>query len=153
MESISFKEGGVELLSEIQETWELLNKHHEEKSVDFKERFASFKFDRRKIDLIKKTKNGEIFVLIAYVGKEKAGHCVSSHDKNDKGEIETLFVKKNFRKYGLGKIMMEKSLEWLQKNDVNNIDIMVAAGNEEALPFYEKYGFKTAGIKVKKIIK
>ncbi|MGM0641261.1 MAG: GNAT family N-acetyltransferase [Thermotogota bacterium] len=152
MEAISIKEGGIELLSEIQETWEMLNKHHQEKSINFKERFANFKFNEREKELIKKTEEGEILVLVSYVGNKKAGHCVSTHNKNGKGIIETLYIKNSFRKYGLGKLMMEKSLNWLKNNQVNNIDILVAAGNEEVLPFYERFGFKNAGIKVKKII-
>lgn len=152
MEAINIKQGGVELLNEIQETWELLNKHHEEKSINFKERFANFKFDRRKSDLIKKSEKGEILVNVVYVGNKKAGHCVTSHDKEGKGEVETLFVKEEFRKYGLGKLLIEKAIEWLKNNKVNNVDIMIAAGNEEALPFYEKFGFKMAGIKVKRIL-
>lgn len=152
MEAISIKEGGVELLKEIQETWEMLNEHHEEKSINFKERFAKFTFNEREEDLIKKSEKGDILVLVAYVGNEKAGHCVSTHDKNGNGVIETLYIKASFRKYGLGKLMMEKSLKWLKNNHVNNIDILIAAGNEEVLPFYERFGFKNSGIKVKKIL-
>ena len=152
MEAINIKKGGVELLNEIKETWEMLNKHHEEKSLNFKDRFANFNFHEREKDLIKKTETGEILVLIPFIGNKKAGHCVSSHNNNGKGEIETLYIKNEFRKYGLGKLMMEKSLKWLKESDVNNIDILVAAGNEEVLPFYERFGFKNAGIKVKKTL-
>lgn len=37
---------------------------------------------------------------------------------------------------------MEVALEWLQEQKCIQIDLIVAAGNEEVFPFYEKYGFK-----------
>ncbi|MDK2950824.1 MAG: hypothetical protein PWQ77_489 [Kosmotogales bacterium] len=148
--SIIFKEGGIELIDEIQETWEALNLHHQEKSVYFKERFKKFTFFERRELLTSKAKNGEIFVIIAFSNDERVGHCVSSIDNKRDGEIETLFIKKKFRKTGLGKILMEKSLSWFSSKQIENINIMVASGNEEVLTFYKKYGFEIAGIKLKK---
>lgn len=36
---------------------------------------------------------------------------------------------------------MSRSLEWFNENGLKDIIISVALGNEEALPFYEKFGF------------
>ncbi len=141
-------EGGVELLSKIKETWELLNEHHTEKSIFFKDRFRSFTFEKRKLALIERTKKGILYVLIAKKDNEIIGHCVSSI-LADQGEIETVFVKPEYRKTGLGRIFMEKSMNWFELNNISNINLMIAHGNEEVVPFYKKFGFLDAGIKLK----
>ena len=52
----------------------------------------------------------------------------------------------------IGKELMTQSLQWLEENKVENIHIYVAVGNEEALEFYHKFGFRPSTYKLKKII-
>ncbi|MGK0467383.1 GNAT family N-acetyltransferase [Clostridium sp.] len=76
--------------------------------------------------------------------KEKAvyiGYCINSINKDLIAEIESLFIEKNYRKYGLGDKLMNRSLEWLNSNQVKIKIIEVAEGNENVLKFYKKYGF------------
>ncbi len=151
--SITFKEGGIELIDEIKETWEGLNFHHAERSIYFKERFKQFTFLERREMLISKAENGEIYVIVAFHEEERIGHCVASIDNKNNGEIDTIFLKKGFRKSGLGKMFMKKALCWFCTRQVKDINIMVASGNEEVLDFYKKFGFEIAGIKLKKMNK
>ncbi|MCB2299261.1 GNAT family N-acetyltransferase [Clostridium tagluense] len=52
-----------------------------------------------------------------------------------------MYIDDYYRKFGLGGKLMESSLSWFKLNKITNIQIGVVYSNEEALPFYERYGF------------
>jgi len=137
---IIFRHGDIAILDEIKELWEELNKHHLEKSPYFKHHFENYTFEKRKESIIKEAKNGKILVIIAYDNNKKIGYIVSSV-KTNIGEIESIYIKEDYRKCHIGNILMEKSLDFLKSNDVKKIIIGVSYGNEEAFGFYEKFGF------------
>lgn len=141
-------EGGIELIDYIKETWELLNEHHTNKSIFFKERFKTYNFQTRKNDLIEKSKNNPLYIILAYKNDILIGHCVSSIIEHS-GEIETIFVKIPYRNSGLGRMFIEKSIEWFDNNNIYNIDLTIAHGNEEVINFYLKFGFVPSGLKLK----
>jgi ribosomal protein S18 acetylase RimI-like enzyme len=59
-------------------------------------------------------------------------------------EIKSIYVVTNYRKLGIGNCLVKKALRWLdQKGAIEKI-VEVAAGNEKAWEFYEKYGFFTS---------
>ncbi|MDG5816238.1 GNAT family N-acetyltransferase [Chitinispirillales bacterium ANBcel5] len=72
---------------------------------------------------------------------EIIGYCIASADKN-KGEIDSLYIKEQFRNHGLGAKLMSTALSWLRELPLSSIQVYVAEGNEEALGFYRKFGFK-----------
>lgn len=142
MNRFEFVTGSVELLDYVQPLWEKLNKHHESKSIYFKDKFKNLNFDVRKgkfvndnnlevkVDLIKDLETN------AYIG-----YCISTVNKELIGEIESLFVEKEYRKYGLGDQLMNRAIEWLDNAEVKTKIIGVAEGNEDVLDFYKRYGF------------
>ena len=142
MNNFEFINGSRELIDLVQPLWEKLIKHHEINSNYFSDKFRNFKFEVRKnkfikdsnlevkIDLIKDTEKG------LYIG-----YCISTINKDLIGEIDSLFVEKEYRKYGLGDKLMDRALEWLNSNQVKTKIIGVAEGNENVLEFYKRYGF------------
>ena len=68
------------------------------------------------------------------------GYCLSSIE-NNLGEVESIYIENQYRKFGLGGKLIEKSLDWFKFNGITNIGINVVYGNDEALLFYERYGF------------
>lgn len=60
-------------------------------------------------------------------------------------------MEENYRGTGIGKKLMEMSLEWLDQNGIDDIFIIVAAGNENALNFYNEFGFKPRAYKLKRL--
>ncbi|ERI93662.1 acetyltransferase, GNAT family [Clostridiales bacterium oral taxon 876 str. F0540] len=142
MNRFEFISGSIELLDFVQPLWEKLNKHHESKSTYFKDKFKNLKFDVRKgkfvndsnlkvkVDLIKDLETN------AYIG-----YCISSVNKELIGEIESLFIEEEYRKYGLGDKLMNRAIEWLDNAQAKTKIIGVAEGNENVLDFYKKYGF------------
>ena len=137
---ITFITGDEMLLDDIGELWEKLRRHHLEKSSDFRQHFKDTTFKERKEVLMNKAKAGKMFIVIACDGEDKIGYCVSSV-VNKVGEIESIYVNPNYRKYRLGSTLMEKSLEWIKAKGIEKIILTVAAGNEEAFGFYSKFGF------------
>nr|WP_282433378.1 GNAT family N-acetyltransferase [Desulfosporosinus sp. FKA] len=72
--------------------------------------------------------------------EEPIGYCVTTID-NDIGEIESLFVDEAYRKMGLGTVLMERALNWLEQNSITKKRLNVAVGNEQVLNFYRRFGF------------
>jgi hypothetical protein len=71
-----------------------LNQHHLCLSEHFKQRYIEMTFEKRKAALLEKAKIGKMRVDIAiddFLG-QKVGYCVSSVDKSEVGEIESIFV-------------------------------------------------------------
>lgn len=142
MNDFEFISGGKELLDFVQPLWEELNVHHEINSNNFSDKFRSLTFKIRrnkfiidnnlkiKIDLIK-VKQKDIYI----------GYCISTINNELTGEIESLFVEKEYRKFCLGDSLMKRALGWLDGNNVKTKIIGVAEGNENVLDFYRKYGF------------
>ncbi len=68
------------------------------------------------------------------------GYCISGINNERMGEIKSIFVSETYRRIGIGDVLMQKALDWLEKRGVEKI-VEVAAGNEKAWGFYAHYGF------------
>jgi len=134
------RRGGIELLESIRPLWEELNDLHAQKSPFFSDDYRAFTFELRKKTLEEKATKGKLRISI-YVerGDEIVGYCIASIDGAE-GEIDSVYVKKEKRHSGVGKILMEDCLEWLKENASERIKVVVVYGNEEAFAFYKKFG-------------
>ncbi|KYH34956.1 putative acetyltransferase [Clostridium tepidiprofundi DSM 19306] len=155
MGNIELVYGGIELLDYVKPLWEKLNKHHIENSIHFSDRFKKFTFDFRRGLLEEKALRGKIKVILAKDNENDIyiGYCISSIvkstvDENMYGEIESIFVENNYRKYGIGDMLMKRTLDWMDENNVATKHIIVAAGNEQVISFYERYGFYVKTLKL-----
>jgi len=133
------REGGIELLDIIRPLWEELNVLHAEKSPFFSDDYKAFTFEDRKKILQEKATKGKLRVSI-WTGEEGLtdGYCIASIDGYE-GEIDSIYVRKERRKSGIGVAMMKDCLEWLKKNGSERIKVAVAYGNEDAFGFYKKF--------------
>ncbi|MDE6150139.1 MAG: GNAT family N-acetyltransferase [Ruminococcus sp.] len=61
---------------------------------------------------------------------------------NDSGEIVALYVLKDYQKQGIGKALVKKSLEYIERP---NVTLFVLKGNDNAIKFYKKMGFEFTG--------
>lgn len=142
MDDFEIISGSRELLNLVQPLWEKLNKYHETNSNYFKEKFRNFTFETRKNKFINDSSLKVRIDLIKDIGKGiYIGYCISTVDKALVGEIDSLFIEKEYRKFGLGDKLMENALEWLESHQVITKIIGVAEGNEGVLEFYKRYGF------------
>jgi len=127
----------------IKPLWDKLREHHEELSPYFTDVYAEFTFKDRKEELLKKSENG--ILRIDMVKDEETGqfigYCISSISDESEGEVDSLYLDDNYRSSGIGNKLMERALTWMDEMGVKTKKIMVAAGNEDTLSFYSRYGF------------
>ena len=141
--SIMIVEKNIKDIDLIKPLWEQLNELHYEKSVNFKKRFADYKFEKRIEGIIKKAERGIIKLDILFDDEKNkyVGYCLNSIE-DFQGEKESIFIEKEYRKYGQGGRLMESALEWFKDKNISDIKINVVYNNSDALPFYERYGFR-----------
>lgn len=135
--TITYKEGSKDFIDNIKPLWEALAKHHQEKSLHFGSFFDHFNFEMRK-PYFEKSEN--LKIIIAYKDEEAIGYIVSSVT-GKKAEIESLYIKNDYRGLKIGDEFMSRSLNWIETFDVNKTILGVSVGNDDVFSFYEKYGF------------
>ncbi|MCE5329254.1 GNAT family N-acetyltransferase [bacterium] len=61
--------------------------------------------------------------------------------------IHSFYVKKRFRKKGIGSLLLGKSIEILKKDRIKRLELTVDPENFAAIQLYEKFSFKFYGFK------
>ena len=131
--------GGEELLDRIAPLWRGLREHHACVSEHFSDQLASRPFEDRRRDIASKAQ--KIRVDIARVERRDVGYCISTIDKDNRGELDSLFIEEDHRRMGLGRRLAKLSVEWLRAEGAGPIFLTVMVGNDSALPLYESLGF------------
>lgn len=136
----------------IKPLWEDLTSHHKDISTHFKEEYREKLFENRKEELLKKSVQGQMLIELVSDCESDCyvGYCISSITDEGQGEIDSIYLKKEYRKLGLGKELVKRALEWMEEQDTGEMQIIVAAGNEELLPFYGSFNFFPKHIILKK---
>lgn len=65
----------------------------------------------------------------------------------DEGDISNIAVGKDFRRLGIGALLMEYVLAYADKNGIRFMALEVRESNAPAIGLYEKYGFVKVGIR------
>ncbi len=147
MENINFIETDHLNLDLIQPLWEKLNEHHLRQNSDFREHYKTFMFQERKEDLMKKATQAMLICIAEDEESENlVGYSVTTISLENEGEIDSIFVEAKYRLMGVGEELMKRSLRWMDKNGVITKKVVVAAGNDGATSFYERYGFRIRSI-------
>lgn len=82
--------------------------------------------------------NGEIVGFIYFIHSLRTFLEVSKQA----ALISDMYVKPEFRRRGIGSLLMEKCLENLRKLHIKHVMLSVLSENLAAVKFYEKHGFK-----------
>lgn len=90
--------------------------------------------------------------FFVYHNNELAGYLkinindAQSEEMGDEAlELERIYIKRNFQKHGLGKILLSKALDIANSYDKKSIWLGVWEKNENAIAFYKKFGFVHTG--------
>lgn len=67
----------------------------------------------------------------------------------DEGHITNVAVKKEFRQNGFGTLLMNALIEEARKRDIRSMTLEVRLSNINAQRLYEKFEFKSAGVRPK----
>jgi ribosomal protein S18 acetylase RimI-like enzyme len=147
---LRFEELPLDSLDQIKPLWEALNRHHAALSTGWKESFTAFTFSERCRKLTSGGKRVRIDVARNAVTGQIAGYCISSIAADRSGGIDSLFVSDALRGLGAGKRLAQAGLDWLEREGASDVTIVVAEGNEDALPFYARLGFVPRAIHLKR---
>lgn len=74
--------------------------------------------------------------------------CSASRDADtppDTGEIQGIYLLRDFQHLGLGRALMEDALRRLQESGYRKVTLWVLDSNAKAIRFYEKAGFSPDG--------
>ena len=63
------------------------------------------------------------------------------------GEIYSIYVLEDFWNRGIGSTLMANSLTALERDGFGSVKVWVLETNQRARSFYEKFGFKTDGLR------
>lgn len=150
--NIRLVEKDINEIQLIKPLWEKLNLIHFNKSVYFKSKYEKFKFEKRMESINRRSENGtvKLDVILDNDTMEYVGYCLSSIEDNI-GEIESIFIEKQYRGYKLGDKLMINALNWFESNSITNVQINVVYANYEAIPFYERYGFYVGNYILKRV--
>lgn len=141
MKQVEIISGGTELLDDVEPLWAKLNEHHKKRSTHFSHKFEQLTFEKRKQNLLKEACDVTINLIVDQTNNAYVGYCICTVNKEKQGEIDSLFIEKEYRKYGLGAELINRSITWLENHQAQTIVIGVSEGNEHALDFYQKFGF------------
>jgi len=141
MQAITYKRLTTTELVSIKLLWKELNQIHLTDSVYFKEHYTHFSFEERIENWLRLPEKDVLVLVVETEELLPIGYCISTIEANLKGEIDSLFVHAAFRKKGIGKALVEKSMEWLQTNQCKPIRLTVSYGHESVLGFYQQLGF------------
>lgn len=122
----------------VRPLWTLLNSMHFHHSNNWKSHFKNLTFQKR-IEVLQRA--DEVTIFIIKQESEIIGYCIASI-KAKVGEIDSLFIREGNRGHGFGEILMTRCNQWFEERGIKELNVEVAEGNETALPFYEKLGFK-----------
>jgi diamine N-acetyltransferase len=135
-------------ISRIKTWWEALNAHHLSIATKFKDLYRQLTFEKR----MKVLKRREGFIgYVAHERDEDIGYCIASVD-DLVGEIDSIFIKAEQRRKGIGTELITLAIHWLQNQKCETIRVAIAEGNENALDFYRRFGFEKRMTVMQKIV-
>ncbi len=88
--------------------------------------------------------HGDMFFVVEWVGKI-VGYIIA-REVGDSGHIIAIAVAKDFRKEGIGSMLMETVEKTLLRKGVREIWLEVRVSNKEAIEFYTRLGYSMAGV-------
>lgn len=125
-------------LFRISKLWQQLNEIHKNDSNNFKDYYDKNTFENRCEKFINISENN-IKIEIIEDNEIPIGYCISTIEKGV-GEIESLFIEDQYRKFGYGQQLVKSSIKWMKNNDCKRIIVSVADGHESVFEFYKKFG-------------
>ncbi|KJD44408.1 GNAT family N-acetyltransferase [Paenibacillus terrae] len=107
-------------------------------------------FNSKQLDKELSNVSSEIFFI--YFNEELAGYLkvnmneAQSEKMGDESlEIERIYIKNKYQKHGLGKYLLNKTMEIAMEQNKKKIWLGVWEKNENAIAFYKKMGFVQTG--------
>jgi GNAT superfamily N-acetyltransferase len=107
----------------------------------FADFYQQYIWEMRRAELLKKTESGSLRIITAQdASGSPVAYCIASIGPDGAGEIDSMHVAGDFRGKGTGSRLVEAALEWFDRNNAGPVTVALAQGNEDAFPFYARFG-------------
>ena len=123
---------------------EALAKYHNQVSVHFKGDYPQIPSEQKLVQIGKELEEGRSRIAVVENDQKIIGFCKINMD-GSRGVLEYLVVLDQERGKGYGAALMDWAMNAFRKHGINEIDIKAVYGNE-AIRFYEKYGFRERSV-------
>jgi GNAT superfamily N-acetyltransferase len=123
---------------------EALAKHHNQVSAFFKGDYPQIPSEQKIVQFGKELAEGRSRIAVIENEHKVIGFCKINTD-GSRGIVEYLVVLDQERGKGYGAAFMDWALNAFRKLGINEIDVKAVYGNE-AIRFYEKYGFRERSV-------
>ena len=126
----------------IEPLWMQLKEYQQQQTLNFEKHYLGLTFASRRAELLGKQRLA-LFVAENLIKpkQEPTGFCVASI-QSGVGAIESLFVLPTERGNQIGTLLTQRALHWLKERQAAPIRLLVGQGNEGAIDYYAKLGFK-----------
>ncbi|HNY16506.1 MAG TPA: GNAT family N-acetyltransferase [Treponemataceae bacterium] len=124
----------------IKTLWEELNRIHLRDSVNFKDHYSAFTFEKR-METLLACNDSNLKITVAFSGPTALGYCISTIAGMD-GEVDSLCLHESIRGEGIGKELVQGQVAWMKARGCRRIRVSVSHGHDSVLGFYRKLGFK-----------
>ena len=128
----------------LYECLEALAEHHNQVSVYFKGHYPQTPSEQKIRQFESELEEGRARIAVAENDGKVIGFCKINTDARP-GVLEYLVVLDRERGKGYGAAFMDWALNTFRELGFNDIDVKVIYDNE-AIRFYEKYGFRTRSV-------
>ena len=128
----------------LYECLEALAEHHNQVSVYFKGHYPQTPSEKKIRQFESELEEGRARIAVAENDGTVIGFCKINTDARP-GVLEYLVVLDRERGKGYGAAFMDWALNTFRELGINDIDVKVVYDNE-AIRFYEKYGFRTRSV-------
>ena len=109
---------------------------------------ASFKFPWSKLSYYVEINEPDAIYKVITVENEVVAYG-GFHKIFDEAHITNVAVKESFRHQGFGKMLMDALIKEAKERKIVAMTLEVRVSNVNALKLYEKFGFKSAGVRPK----
>jgi ribosomal-protein-alanine N-acetyltransferase len=107
----------------------------------------SFKIPWSRQSIIEEFTQNDAAVYFCALADEKAVGYAGMWQVCDEGHITNIAVHPEFRRSGVGSMLMEALLEEADKRSLTALTLEVRKSNHSALTLYRKYGFAEGGLR------
>ena len=84
-------------------------------------------------------------IIVADIGNAVVGYVVISY-KEEEAKIMSVAVKKEFRRKGIGQMLLKDVIRRARNKGIRRITLEVRVSNKIAQQLYKKLGFEVAGV-------
>lgn len=89
--------------------------------------------------------NPDHIKYLAFVGNQVVGQIMLKRNWNKYAYVEDIEVDKHYRRYGVGRKLIEQAKRWAKASGLSGIMLETQSNNVRACKFYESCGFVIGG--------